>query len=251
MSKKKMSNKKQGEDQLQEQAKTVTATSPATDPIRQATPPAGDFQILPDDFDQSVLDQSDEGSPSNFHRKLNPWTGRVDTVLFLGSLQSILSHVIWADREKETFACGPDCALCAAGEKSVPLLIAPVYLTDDDMGATLILPGYDSKRLKAIPGLRELKGICDTVGAENFFRTPIEITVEEARTGIQHLVIEADKANGRIFTHRPQDPEYVAACEMRKKLGDQPLLRMFSLDLDGKLFPKQAKRIRRKLGVAE
>jgi hypothetical protein len=208
------------------------------------------FQLFDDSVGELSEPAHDEIKDQYFTRKVTPSPSKIELFLLLEPLTKVLVHQTWLDSGPEHFLCNDDCQLCLIGDKAIPFLIGRVYLMDEDMGATLMLSLRDTSKTKSVDAIRGLQKIAVELGPDEIWRTPFELSLETTRTGIRHLVIEPDKmADGKIFVHRPQDPDYVAAHALREKLTDEPLLRPFSLDRDECLLPRQAKRIRRKLGL--
>jgi len=208
--------------------------------------------IFSDAIDDDLAGSVEDNSQDQYYtRKLTPSPRRWDNFLVLERFKRQNVHQVWVDSRPHFFACGTDCQLCVAGEVSQPHMVARVYLTDDDQGVVLLLPVFDMPKTMGLNALRSLKAIAGTVGAD-IYRTPLELSMQSPPSGVRHIVLEADKdPDGKIVMFSKQDAEYVAAQTLREKLGDEPLLRMFSLDQDEKILPKHAKRIRKKLNLGQ
>jgi len=127
-------------------------------------------------------------------------------------------HVIWLDSGPEHYLCGDDCQLCVSGDKSQTYVAGRIYLLDEDMGATLLLPLFDTTKTKSIAAVKELNALSEQLGAD-ILRTPLDLSLDVARTGVRHVCIETDKlSGGKIVTYRANDPECVAAQTLREKL---------------------------------
>jgi hypothetical protein len=208
---------------------------------------AGDqFDLFGEDVAEIVDGASASRGEDYFTRKLTANPTKTQVFLLLERLSKLMIHQAWEAGGPQYYLCEPSCLICKTGEKANPYLTGRVYVPDDDLGSTLLMPLFDQGNRKGLNAVRELKALTGQLG-EKIMRTPLELTEDTSSSGIKHIVLTADRLpDGTIFSYSATDPDFLAAQAMRDGLTEKPTLRPFSLELDEALAPKMAKKVRRK-----